>query len=322
MPSRAEFTHLILTRFNTAVDFAPGKKGLDQAWLNARLLLFERYCLPSVAAQRGATFKWLVFCDAQSPEWFKERLSSYGELVLPVYIDGPATDQVIARSVAASGLVSSAHVITTRLDNDDAIGNDHIRLIQRHFKRQDREFLVFPFGLQLYRGHLYNCYWESNPFLSLIERVSADGSFTTVLCVEHNRVRTAGRVRMIFSRAEWLQVIHGSNLLNTLRGWPRISSREPSGFCIPSLQDGSESILTRFKYSAAAFIARGRKLQDKVARAINRHSLNMRNVTMHHRLIGPLYLQVCCRRTRIDLPATASGVLANIFPRCARNRAH
>ncbi len=272
MPSPEEFTHLILTRFNTAVDFAPERQGLDPEWLNARLVLFERYCLPSVAAQSEASFRWLVFCDARSPEWFKERLLSYGELVLPVYIDGPATDQVIARSAAASGLISGSHLITTRLDNDDALGKDHIRLVQSHFKRQDREFLVFPFGLQLYRGHLYNCYWESNPFLSLIERVLPGGTFTTVLCVEHNRVRTAGTVHRIISGAEWLQVIHGSNLLNTLRGWPKVSSREPLKFSIPSLQEGSDSMPTRFKYSAAALAARGRRLRDKIARTLKRHS--------------------------------------------------
>jgi hypothetical protein len=268
MPLPEDFTHLILTRFNTAVGFAPSRQGLDKDWLEARLLLFERYCVPSVAAQSCAYFKWLVFCDAASPEWFKEKMSTYGESVSPVYIDGPATDEVIARFVAATGFVSSPYLITTRLDNDDAIGVDHLRLVQRAFKRQDREFLVFPFGLQLYRGQLYNTYWNSNPFLSLVEKVSVDGSFTTVMCVEHNRVRTEGNVRSIISVPQWLQVIHGSNLLNTLRGWPRLSGREPSAISITALQEGADSMLTRLRYSTAAFAARGRGLWAKVVNAI------------------------------------------------------
>ncbi len=266
MSTSQEFTHLILTRFNTAVGFAPSAKGLDEDWLEARLLLFERYCLPSVALQRGATFSWLVFCDAASPPWFKEKMSSYGALVSPLYIDGPATDEVIARSVAATGLVSSPYLITTRLDNDDAIGKDHLRLIQLEYKRQDREFLLFPFGLQFYRGQLYNTYWKSNPFLSLVERVQGDGSFTTVMCVEHNRVRTAGKVRSITSAPQWLQVIHGSNLLNTLRGWPRISGRAPSAFSIPLPQQESGTLVTQLRYSIAAFAARVRKFVEKVVK--------------------------------------------------------
>ncbi len=273
MSRSQDFTHLILTRFNTAIGFAPSAKGLDEEWLEARLLLFERYCLPSVALQRGATFRWLVFCDAASPQWFKERMSSYGPLVSPLYIDGPATDEVIARSVAATGLVSSPYLITTRLDNDDAIGKDHLRLVQLEFKRQDREFLLFPFGLQFYRGRLYNCYWKSNPFLSLVERVKGEGPFTTVMCVEHNRVRTAGKVRSIISAPQWLQVIHGSNLLNTLRGWPRVSGRAPSAFSIPLPNEGADTIATQLRYLAAAFFTRGRRLWDKIVKAVRRRSI-------------------------------------------------
>lgn len=268
MATSREFTHLLLTRFNTSIGFAPSAKGLDEEWLVARLLLFERYCLPSVTAQRGATFRWLVFCDAASPPWFKEKMSSYGDLFSLVYIEGPATDEVIARSVAATGLVTSPYLITTRLDNDDAIGRDHLRLVQLEFKRQDREFLLFPMGLQLYREKLYYCYWKSNPFLSLVERVKGDGSFTTVMCVAHDRVRTAGKVRNIISSPQWLQVLHGSNLLNTLRGWPRVSGREPSAFSIPLANEGSDSFVVRLRYSAAAFGARGQRLGQKIAKAI------------------------------------------------------
>lgn len=269
MPQPQEFTHLILTRFNTAVGFAPSAKGLDDEWLQARLVLFEQYCLPSVALQRGASFTWLIFCDAASPEWFKAKMSSYGELVSTVYIKGPATDEVIAQTVAATELVSNPYLITTRLDNDDAIGKDHLRLIQRAFHHQDREFVLFPLGLQSYRGQLYNVYWKSNPFLSLIEKVSADGTFTTVLCVEHNRVRAAGKVRSILCTPQWLQVIHGSNLLNTLRGWPRISRRVPSAFSIhwPEARD-SDSLAIQMKYSMLAVADRGKKLGKKLIRVI------------------------------------------------------
>lgn len=272
MSPPTDFTHLILTRFNTAVGFAPSAKGLDEVWLKERLQLFELYCLPSVVAQRGATFHWLVFCDAASPEWFKEKMSSYGALVSTFYINGPATDEVIAKSVARTGLVSRPYLITTRLDNDDAIGSDHLRLIQQEFKQQGREFLVFPFGLQLYRGRLYNTYWQSNPFLSLIEKVREDGSFTTVMCVEHNRVRTAGKVRSILSAPQWLQVIHGANLLNTLRGWPRITRLSASAFSVSLPEQAIDTVITQLGHSVAAFTARGRRLMEKVLNAIRRRT--------------------------------------------------
>jgi Putative rhamnosyl transferase len=259
-----DLTHLVLTRFNTAVDFAPSGKGLNRDWLENRLSLFEQYCLPSVAGQRIVKFTWLVFCDAASPPWFKEKMQSYRPLLLPVYIDGPATDYVIANAVRKTGLVSTPYLATTRLDNDDALGNNYLASVQRAFRHQRREFIVFPFGLQSFQGYLYNIYWPSNPFLTLIEKVQADQSFTTVLCVPHDKVRSAGAVRSIICPPQWLQVLHGSNLINTLGGWPRISFGYPSNFSVNwPIEVSKQSVTKRATLSATAFLKRGKRVVDR-----------------------------------------------------------
>lgn len=251
------FTHLLLTRFNTAVQFAPTSKRLETSWLTARLALFEQYCLPSVAGQERAEFQWLVFFDAASPGWFKERIATFQPLVKPIYIDGPATDDVIARRVGETGLVSSPYLISTRLDNDDAISRDHLASVQSAFRQQDREFITFPFGLQSFHGHLYNVYWPFNPFLSLIERVGDDGQVTTVFCVAHDRVGGTNNLRTIMRPSQWLQVLHDSNLANTLRGWPRLGSRFHSSFHVvwPE-KPAAESIVSRFRFSTRTYMIR------------------------------------------------------------------
>jgi hypothetical protein len=256
-----QFTHLLLTRFNTAVDFAPSAKRLDPNWLTARLALFEQYCLPSVAGQQGAGFRWLVFFDAASPAWFKERISTFEPLVKPVYIDGPATDEVIARRVIETGLINSPHLVTTRLDNDDAISKDHLASVQNAFRQQDREFITFPFGLQSFHGHLYNVYWPSNPFLSLIEKVSDIGHVTTVFCVAHDRVREQNKCRRVLRSHQWLQVLHDSNLANALRGWPRLNSQcHPSFRVIWPETPYADSIATRLRFAGQGYLARASKL--------------------------------------------------------------
>jgi hypothetical protein len=262
-----DFTHLLLTRFNTAVAFAPSPIRLDTQWLTSRLGLFEQYCLSSVRSQQNASFHWLVFFDAASPAWFKERIRSLAAVFTPIYIEGRATDEVIAAKVAATGLVSTPYLITTRLDNDDAIGKNHLAQVQKAFCRQERQFVAFPFGLQSYRGHLYNMYWPSNPFLSLIEAVSPDNRFTTVFCVPHNLVHQAGAVRSIIQSPQWLQVVHGSNLLNVLGGWPRLKSRSHPDFDVvwPAVADG-DSLAARTVLSARFFYRRASKLGKRVSR--------------------------------------------------------
>ncbi len=258
------FTHLVLTRFNTATDFAPSRLGLQTEWLTARLSLFEQYCLPSIAGQQGADFQWLVFFDAESPAWFRKKIAAFGSLITPMYIEGEASDQVIVDSIAMAGLVRTPYLLTTRVDNDDALAKGHLARVERAFQHQEKEFLEFPFGLQLFRGHLYNVYWPSNAFLSLVEKVESGNRFTSVLCVPHHRVREAGPVRSIHCSAQWMQVLHSSNLLNGLRGWPRLHSQSHSDFSVhwPDTTN-ADSITTRVKLSAESYRARANRLAGK-----------------------------------------------------------
>lgn len=185
----------------------------------------------------------------------------------PIYIVGPATDEVIARRVGETGLVSSRYLITTRLDNDDAISIDHLASVQSAFQQQDREFITFPFGLQSFRGHLYNVYWASNPFLSLIEKVGDNRQVTTVFCVAHDRVSDANKLRRVLRSSPWLQVLHDSNVTNTLRGWPRLGSRFHSDFCVvwPE-KPAADSLASRLRFSARAHMVRVCRLVRNSAR--------------------------------------------------------
>ncbi len=267
-----EFTHLLLTRFNTAIGFAPSRLGLQTEWLQSRLALFEQYCLPSIAGQQGADFQWLIFFDAESPSWFRQKIEAYGSLMTPMYIEGAATDPVIADSIASTGLVKTPYLVTTRVDNDDALAKGHLARVQQAFQRQERMFIEFPFGLQSYRDCLYSVYWPSNPFLSLIERVQSGNRFTTVLCVPHDRVRSAGPVKQIRCSAQWLQVLHSSNLLNALRGWPRLRSHSHADFALPWPADlaKGDSMAARIRFSAEAYGARANKLAGKLAARLGR----------------------------------------------------
>jgi hypothetical protein len=256
----AELTHLLLTRFNTAINFAPSARRLERDWLTARLELFERYCLPSVAGQKGADFRWLIFFDEASPDWFKEKISSFEPLVNPLYVAGPATDEVIARRVMQTGLVTTPYLVSTRLDNDDALAYNHLALVQKGFRHQTREFISFPFGFQSFRGHLYNVYWPSNPFLSLIEKVKDGGTATTVFCVAHDRVAHGNRVRKILSPPQWLQVLHDTNCANSLRGWPCLRSRSHPNFPIALPDASPDSLASRFRISTQHYVKRANRI--------------------------------------------------------------
>ena len=247
---KSDFTHLVLTKFNVDTPYAPVGKGIDSTWLKDRFELFLQYCYPSVTRQEGVEFRWLVFCNAHSPIWFKSEIAQLSDVVVPVFLEGLATDAVLRQKIMEAGVVRSPYLITTRIDNDDAISRRHLWYVQRAFKYQEREFIEFPFGLQLFRGHLYSVYYPNNPFLSMIERVSDDGRITSIFCVPHSTIRSAGLVRTVWKSPQWLQVLHSDNVANCLTGWPRIRSRTHAGFDLswPG-RPSSDNFVQRLKFS-------------------------------------------------------------------------
>ena len=104
-------------------------------------------------------------------------------------------------------------LITTRVDNDDAVRKDFIQMVQNRFHGQDAEAIVFPLGYQLYEGNVYLDYSAGNHFISLIEKFQA-GSFRTVFVRPHDRLYQIAPVRKIVCRPTWLEVVHGGNIAN------------------------------------------------------------------------------------------------------------
>jgi hypothetical protein len=60
-----EITHLLITRFNLNYgDLYP----YSETWMDHRMALFERYCLPSVLRQRETGFGWRIYFDRARTE--------------------------------------------------------------------------------------------------------------------------------------------------------------------------------------------------------------------------------------------------------------
>ncbi len=201
-------------------------KGLDPEQLERRFAVFERFCVPAVAAQT-VPFQWLLFLDHETPKAFRDRLDPFvqSDLLVPIYAEGPFLDRDIVTEVLARLSGETQVLITTRLDSDDGIRSDYLARIQRAARRAQDEFLNFPVGLQWWRGRCYLCLEASNPFISRVEtRPSGDGwSPQTVHCdVGHDKLIRAFRVRQVLSPPAWLQAVHGANNEREERGvrWP------------------------------------------------------------------------------------------------------
>uniref|UniRef100_B8HV78 Uncharacterized protein n=1 Tax=Cyanothece sp. (strain PCC 7425 / ATCC 29141) TaxID=395961 RepID=B8HV78_CYAP4 len=218
-----DFCHLILTKFNVR-SFPDLKPGCDPAWLERRFNLFDQYCFPSVYHQSNQSFKWLIFFDIDTPTFFKNRIEAYAAKwnnFVPVYLScsvpyGEFPDAV--RKVVRPYIPEHCeYLITTWLDNDDAIHQDYVEMIQSNFNYQSSETINFIFGYQLCDGKLYLDFEVANHFISLVEKYNPE-SFNTCLCRPHKELyHVCTTAQKVLCKPAWIEVVHGSNYMNVYR---------------------------------------------------------------------------------------------------------
>ena len=215
------FDHFLLTRFNLRIE---GGSPASETWLRHRLHLFKTVCVPSVRSQSVRSFRWLVLCDAASERWFVEEIERLAKVAdfEPVFIDGAF--RVESLQAIVSSRARSRWIITTRLDNDDAIACDFMERVQVAFDNQALSFVNFPSGIQMTSdGAVYSRVDQSNAFISLIEQ--RDQGVKTVFVDWHNRLGQYGPIQQQWRAGPmWIQMIHDKNLANVLRGIRRSPS--------------------------------------------------------------------------------------------------
>lgn len=257
------FSHVLLTRFNTRL---AGAAPPGDDWMAERMRLFETYCMPSVYRQTSTDFDWLVFLDAATlPRW-RTRVEAMAQHsgFRPVFLDGPFDAGHASRAIAGLGLGRAPHLMTTRLDNDDALAPGFIAAVQRAFRPRPLEFLNFPLGYQLAGDRVFLRPYLASSFVTLVEEAGAQ-PWRTVHFVGHHLV---GRypVRQLRAGPAWLQVVHGTNLANEVRGIPVGGSAAARRFRLVGLDPRIPPIGERVA-ATARLAVRGLSTPDARARA-------------------------------------------------------
>ena len=221
MSSTLPLTHVLQTRFSLRASWGFDAFPLD--WLEERLVLFDAYCLPSVAGQTCKDFLWQVYCDAETDASILDELEGRARDLpqMQIALTGPGHDTPI-RHVARAAREGDEAVVTTRLDSDDAISRGYIGAIQAHAddfieSEGPTMLLNFPRGFQLDHetGRLFFDWMPRSSFHSLFERPGDE--LTTVLAGNHSKFHEIHPTLHDDSILAWLMVIHGGNVINTLR---------------------------------------------------------------------------------------------------------
>ena len=225
-----KFTHYLVTRFNVPVNnWNKDKSGiptLDNQWMQHRLSLFTRYCLPTIAGQSEKNFTWIIYCSSDTLPHDLQRIEESVRLVPGTLVRRVSDPEQMLDDLRQE--ISSAptsYIITSRVDNDDGLGKNYIKSIQEHFKEMDK-LLLNPCG-----GILYDIHEKvmtqmkssfKNHYTSLVEKKKSAGNMLTVLGCAHDSPPEDLSIENI-PGINWLKIIHERNLKSQLKGKPVLS---------------------------------------------------------------------------------------------------
>jgi hypothetical protein len=208
--------HVLLTRFNLPSVSAESIIRAKEGWLQQRMELFETYCLPSVCSQGNREFHWIIYFDPESPEWLKCRIREHRSLGLyqPFFRSSVSRAELCADIRTVVG-TPRAELITTNLDNDDGLAADFIDRVQSAGRKGERTALYIAQGLIKSENRLYIFKDPRNAFCSVRETWNSP---VTCWSNWHNLLGENMPVIEIGGEPGWLQVIHGRNVSNRIRG--------------------------------------------------------------------------------------------------------
>jgi len=214
--SSPSIEHVLLTRFNLPPKGPEQVIRAQKGWLTERIILFERYCVPSVRAQTNQNFSWIIYFDPESPDWLRHRAAALqAEGIFHAEFRSSVSHAELMSDIRAVVRRERDVLITTNLDNDDGLAIDFVDRLQHADAPQPRAALYLTHGLIADPNGVYLRRDARNAFCSV--RESWDDP---VGCWAdwHNRLGKSMPVVEIDGAPGWLQVVHGSNVSNRVRG--------------------------------------------------------------------------------------------------------
>lgn len=230
------YSHFIITRFNLNL-YAQDKHDLPtrtDRWLEHRFEVFERYCLPSVAAQTSGNFTWLCLFDAATPESCRRRIEGYKarcpQFEAVYYTAAQAANLTENLRMTIAAYVSCDRkgrksppppklLITTNLDNDDAFSSDVVELLQRELRpAPGKRIYSLLYGYQYFtdRRFALKMRYTNNHFLTLAEPFDAHAE--TIISYRHTKaIRQLPTIYLSTVRGKWLEIVHEDNVSNDFR---------------------------------------------------------------------------------------------------------
>jgi len=187
-----------------------------------------------VLAQTRRDFSWLVYFDPASPGWLLEWIRDHERRAsfTPLFREEVPRADLLADIRAVAG-DRPGDLLTTNLDNDDGLARDFVARLQDAAVPAGRAALYVGDGLIVRGDRVYRRLDRYNAFCSVRETWDEP-----VTCWSDWHIGLADHMPAVVLRGDpgWLQVVHGRNVSNRVRGRRTRPSAHAGAF--PALLEG------------------------------------------------------------------------------------
>lgn len=264
--------HVVITRFSLVTHGREFSIRMAPGWLEGRFDLFERYCLPTVAAQTCQDFIWLVLFDQATPQWALDRIAQCqrARAFTPLFLGQFGAEgwaQMVRDAIGAPQ--PGRLVVTSNLDNDDALAASYVARVQAAARAhwQGRTLAInAPVGLVLAGRRLYRYHHRSAAFTNMVE--ADDPAMRTTMTIRHNDLPHVLPLVQLDPAPGWLQVIHGGNVSNRVRG--QVIARPDQADFPPAILAEADDPRWTERLWDNALVAPARALRDSAFRLVRR----------------------------------------------------
>ena len=233
--NKSAIKYIIVTRFNLYKESYWSGAGIDDRsyldWCRHRVSLFDNVALPSVNAQTFSDFEWMILFDTEMNEVIEPFIHRVGAIpfVRPVFMNLRGARKNSMRRQLSEAAISTlepkhTHLSMTRMDSDDALHLQFMRMLRRKVRsivREDHGLdgkevvrITFPY-CALYDGRqVLVCVLPRNHFPTTLEKVDPDRPPRTTFFTKHS-AQYAHDVHVMTTLPATLTLVHGWNVWNS-----------------------------------------------------------------------------------------------------------
>ncbi len=212
------FIHYLITRFNVKIsEHGPERMNspvIDDRWLHQRIELFLTYCVPSVLNQKNKQFHWLIYLDVDTPQFVLNKIEYLKHLDRGIVFFFVADFNQMLNHIRKEFEKSKLpYIISSRLDNDDMVGDQFIQCIQDAFIPQPNTMININAGYVYHAGNKVLTKWRNkytNQFSSIIEAKST-GHFITIYGFPHWKPPFQSQTQNVLDIPCWMEMVHPDN---------------------------------------------------------------------------------------------------------------